>query len=968
MSIKRVLLIIAALMVYAAPLAAADLFHVVMQNEQDAELLRQSGAEPVHRLSNAYLVIADASQVEFLNSHGLILSMRAADVSLSELAVPFRFDHKPDKNKRIVFRDGDYIIYQADAQAFSSAVDGPIEFLPVKGNQPRIYFSRPKEFNPGFALAGAPLDSLISLVSQDSIIAFTDRLQAFNGRVTGTDSCWAARDWIAGKFSDFGYDSIAVDSFVWGGGNEGQNVYAVKTGSRFPDNIIVIGGHYDAVPGSPGADDNGSGTVGVLEMARILKDIETEMTFVFIAFDAEETGLNGSNHYADEAFARGDDIVYMLNMDMIAFEQNDTFAKLYHGEELAYSQLWGKLADSLVNITGALSGTASNSDHAPFAQNGYDVTFVHEFIFSSVYHQYNDSTSYMDFDYMSRMIQASLATVYVVNTAPPPVTIADIVDGGDGQSVQVNWGYGDISRIDHFYLHYTTVPATQPDSIQIPADSVRYLVDGLTDGQEYSFYLVAYDLDGRSSIAVDAATATPSSIPVLPANLSAHPVRDSVQLIWNSNNSELDFDHYGIIRDNILLPEVITDTTYKDGGPAIGYDLHEYYIVAVDTDDNISDTTGVGALTMKAAKLERDRILAVNRTTDGSNSLANDSISGAFLQEACADYLFDYYSDTSTSNPERVGLLNMVDYGTVIISVEGRNDELGGSGFEDIYGDLANYLNIGGKAIIFGRWGDWSLETRVDSVIYDPAGTQSMYPNYFHTFLRQRPLSRVENPGPIIVSDFIGAHSRATGYPDLTWDSAATMSHTGGIFAGVTGIPLPSLPFLIGAAYDTIYTYNSSVDSTLTEGKVIGWRYTGGTYEYVCFDIPLSFMQRAGAVQALRKAIDDLGVATPVTDNPDESALPATFALNQNYPNPFNPATTIEFYNPRNRAVDATLEVFNILGQRVIVLFDGQAAPGVTSIAWDGRDGAGQPVASGIYFYRLKTETLTDTKKMILLK
>ncbi|MEZ5358640.1 MAG: M28 family peptidase [Candidatus Zixiibacteriota bacterium] len=968
MSIKRVLLTAFALIVVSAPLMAGDLLRVGVGSEQDAEILRQSGAEPVHRLPGGYLILAEENEIEFLHERGIQTTLEATDVYLDELAIPFRFDHTPDKNKRILFQDGDYIIYQTEASAFAASDDGSIEFLPVEGNQPKIFYSRPKGFYPGFALAEAPLDSLIALVDQDTITAFNERLQAFYRRETGTDSCWAARDWIEQKFFDWGYDSTVVDSFTWGAGNEGQNVYAVKLGSRFPDDIIVVGGHYDAVAVSPGADDNGSGTVGTMEMARILKDIETEMTFVFIAFDAEETGLNGARHYADEAYARGDHIIYMLNMDMIAFDANDTFAKLYYGDELAYSQMWGKLADSLVNITGVLSGSAGNSDHAPFADNGYDVTFVHEYHFSSVYHSSADSTTHMDFDYMKRMIQASLATVYVVNNAPPPVTISNIIDGGDGQSLEVNWTYGDISRIDHYYLHYTTVPATQPDSILVPVDSVSYLVEGLTDGQMYSFYLVAYDVDGRTSIAVDELTATPHSTPVMPTGPSVKPIRDSIVLTWNANNTELDFDHYGIIRDNVLLPVEVTGTTYTDGDPAIGYDLHEYYIVAVDTDDNTSDTTGVGALTMKAAKLERDRILAVNRTTDGGNSLANDSITGAFLKEACTGYFFDYFSDTSSTNPERAGLLNLIDYGTVIIGVEGRNDELGTEFSTQLYNALANYLSIGGKAIIFGRWGDWSLVNKVDTMIYTPLDPDAIYWNYFHTFMRRRPLSLVQNPGPIIVSDFVGAHSKIAGYPELAWDSLVTMQHTGGSFTGVTGIPLPTLPSLVGAAYDTIYTYNSSVDSTLTEGKTIGWRYLGGTYEYVFFDIPLSFMERSSAIQTLRKAIDDLGVSTPVTDTDDGSTLPRTFALGQNYPNPFNPKTTIEFFNPESRPVDVTLEVFNILGQRVALLFDGAAAPGVTVVEWEGKDGSGQTVASGIYFYRLKTELKTETKKMVLLK
>ncbi|MCK5125066.1 MAG: M20/M25/M40 family metallo-hydrolase [candidate division Zixibacteria bacterium] len=966
MAVKSFISGLIALFIIIAPLTAEDLYQVTINSENDAEILRQSNVEPVHRLRGAYLVIADNSQQDYLKANGLQTDLKARDVSLDELAFPFAKNHSLDKNKSIVFQEGEFVIYKTDATAYALSDDSQIEYIPVKGNQPKIIYKQPKEFNAGFALAEAPLDSLIGLISQDSVIVFEDRLQAFFRRVTGTDSCWAARDWIASKFTDFGYDSVVIDSFVWGDDNPGQNVVAVKVGSLYPDQQVVVGGHYDAVPGSPGADDNASGTVGVLEIARILKDIETEMTFVFIAFDAEETGLNGAHHYADAAFARGDDIVYMLNMDMIAFDQNDTQAKLYYGDEIAYSQLWGKLADSLVNITGVLSGSAPNSDHASFVQNGYDVTFVHEFIRSTEYHQNSDSTSYMDFDYMTRMIKASLATVYTVNNAPPPVSITSIIDGGDGQSLKINWTALDPSQIAHYWLHYTTVPTTQPDSILVPVDSSSYLVQSLTDGQEYSFHLIAYDTNGRSSIAVEKVNGTPHSMPLAPNRVSAKPIRDSVLLIWQKNNKELDFHHYGVIRDNSLLSIQVTDTVFRDG--TVGdYNLHDYYIVAIDNDDNQSDTTGAGAISMKAAHLERDRILAINRSSADGISLVNDSISGDFMKEALDGLNYDYYSDTSSSNPNRAGLLNFVDYGIIIISVEGRYDELGND-FNNVYADLENYLSIGGKAIIYGRWGDLATSEIIDTVIYNPDLSNRVYIDYFNTFYRLIPRSIAQNPGPTLVSDFIGAHSQITGYPDLNWNETLTHDHTGIAFPLITGIPCPSIPFLIGSGFEPVYTYNSSTDSTLTEGKTIGWRHLGGTHEYVFFDIPLSFMDKPDAITALQKAVSDLGIATPVTDIPDNSVLPTAFSLSQNYPNPFNPTTTIEFYNPKSKPVEVTVEVFNIIGQRVKLLFNGKASPGINTVEWDGRDNNGAPAATGLYFYRLKAKDFSESKKMILLK
>ncbi|MFZ1685229.1 MAG: S8 family serine peptidase [Candidatus Zixiibacteriota bacterium] len=111
-------------------------------------------------------------------------------------------------------------------------------------------------------------------------------------------------------------------------------------------------------------------------------------------------------------------------------------------------------------------------------------------------------------------------------------------------------------------------------------------------------------------------------------------------------------------------------------------------------------------------------------------------------------------------------------------------------------------------------------------------------------------------------------------------------------------------------------------------------------------------------------------VAFPPTDEPAQNAVaanvPAGFDLSQNYPNPFNPTTNINFSVPATSHV--TVEVFNILGQRVVTLFDGDKAAGTYTVTWNSRDESGNAVSSGIYFYRLVAGETVINKKMMLLK
>lgn len=101
-------------------------------------------------------------------------------------------------------------------------------------------------------------------------------------------------------------------------------------------------------------------------------------------------------------------------------------------------------------------------------------------------------------------------------------------------------------------------------------------------------------------------------------------------------------------------------------------------------------------------------------------------------------------------------------------------------------------------------------------------------------------------------------------------------------------------------------------------------------------------------------------------DNDGVTVLPENFALEQNYPNPFNPSTQITFSLP-NKA-DIELSVYDILGRHVTTLARGEFPAGNHTVTWKAVDDKNHRIASGIYFYMLKTGERTETRKMILLK
>ncbi len=105
-------------------------------------------------------------------------------------------------------------------------------------------------------------------------------------------------------------------------------------------------------------------------------------------------------------------------------------------------------------------------------------------------------------------------------------------------------------------------------------------------------------------------------------------------------------------------------------------------------------------------------------------------------------------------------------------------------------------------------------------------------------------------------------------------------------------------------------------------------------------------------------------ILTDITD--EVTNLPTQFELAQNYPNPFNPSTEISFSLPTKSHV--TIEVFNIVGQKVKTLIDGQIPAGYHTVSWNGKNELGQPVSSGLYLYKFTSENNFASKKMLLLK
>jgi len=491
-----------------------DLYRVQVSGKMETEVLRSTGVDPVVRLADGYLVLADGISAQLLLTSGLAYRLVASNVEKDELAIDRRSDRVNIDKYPLVFEEGRLRIFRIDNEILSRpGVEQ--DLIGAERIGAEIVYRPPAAMDISRLPELVDLDSLVSLVSQDSVQMYTETLASYYSRFAGTSPNRDARYWLRDKFASFGYDSVATDTFVaewWGTNIWCHNVWAHKTGTRFPGLQILVGAHFDGVYDSPGADDNASGVAAVLEMARALKDIETDMSFIFILFDAEELGLWGSEYYAERAFERDDSIMLMVNMDCIGYYDCNSVAYVEYGYDSTFAVTYRSLADSLTDLDILMSsGAGGGSDQAPFYQRGYEVLFSHEYVEGTWYSPHintsHDSLCYVDCSYTKEIARASLATSYLVSqTVRPPERLAfdfpkgipSMLSPGYLTTIDVNISVGWEGEFlpGSGFLHYALDDASY-DSIAMTEVEPGYLqavLPAADCGSNCTFYFTAEEV------------------------------------------------------------------------------------------------------------------------------------------------------------------------------------------------------------------------------------------------------------------------------------------------------------------------------------------------------------------------------------------------------------------------------------------------------------------------------------------
>ena len=389
--------------------------------------------------------------------------------------------------------------------------------------------------------------------SIDTLAAFTTRNTCSSDTASG-NAIGSARDWVKAQYQAIAGLTVSLDNFIYtgctGGSVTDQNVVAVKLGAH-PTRVFVIGGHYDSrntsgtdpTGAAPGANDSGSQTAALLEIARAIAPLQLDATVLFASFAGEEQGLFGSAQLVKDYptfVAPGAQAEAMIDLDIVGGDNvANTTADLQQYRlyspgtpreintpigttdntspsrgVMRYIAYWGTVYVPSMAIVPELREDRSgrSSDHASFLNAGIAGVRLIETVESpnagttaSHQHSPNDLPMYVTPAYTARIAQIVIAAGASVASAPSPPQSAT-ASGNAAGSVTVTWSApASGPAVDHYVIaarstaenfYHTRVPVSAAGT----SHAVSAADLGIAGAASFFISVAAVDAAGHESL------------------------------------------------------------------------------------------------------------------------------------------------------------------------------------------------------------------------------------------------------------------------------------------------------------------------------------------------------------------------------------------------------------------------------------------------------------------------------------
>jgi len=258
---------------------------------------------------------------------------------------------------------------------------------------------------------------VVANTSETNVLNDLTTFENFGIKNVGSAALTNCENWITARYQSLGYTDVELQEFSYSAGTS-NNIIVTKTGTVYPNTFLIIDAHYDTING-PGTNDNGTGTILLLELARLLKDVDTEYSIKFIHFSGEEDGLIGSNYYVNNTVVPQDlDIKLVFNIDEVGGVSGMTNDTIVCERDLSNPQSNNAASDAATTSLAVLMELYSNldteisyayaSDYVPFENSGEIITGLFEKNESPVNHTANDNLANMDVTYAYEVVKGAL--------------------------------------------------------------------------------------------------------------------------------------------------------------------------------------------------------------------------------------------------------------------------------------------------------------------------------------------------------------------------------------------------------------------------------------------------------------------------------------------------------------------------------------------------------------------------------
>ena len=259
--------------------------------------------------------------------------------------------------------------------------------------------------------------SIVNLCSFDSINNNLIEFENLGIKEHGTLAQKNTLNWLINKYADYGYLDIEIDTFNYAA-QDSYNLVVTKHGTIYPNSYLIVDAHYDTKNG-PGTNDNGSGVSIILEIARLLQNVDTEFSIKFINFSGEEDGLVGSSSYVNNIVVPNNmDIKLVFNIDQVGginsttnnkiiCERDESSPTLSNASSWLYTDTLATCVSLYSNLITEIS-FAYSSDYIPFQYNNEVITGLFEKNQSPYTHTPSDILSNMDVNYVYEVAKAAI--------------------------------------------------------------------------------------------------------------------------------------------------------------------------------------------------------------------------------------------------------------------------------------------------------------------------------------------------------------------------------------------------------------------------------------------------------------------------------------------------------------------------------------------------------------------------------